>query len=316
MAENSNIAWTTNTFNPWMGCQRISPACGGAKGEGGCYAEALVVGRMGYNLNATVEKKRLRVWGPPSNSSRVRTSVSNWRKPLAWDREAKFEGVRQRVFCASLADVFEAHPDLDAMRADLWPLIEACDGLDWQLLTKRPENIRAMVPPAWLTSWPEHVWIGCTVESQEYAEKRIPHLLAVPASVRFLSCEPLLEPVSLDLRKRYFGGGCKGGCFESDEYVSTDGAMRCLRCQHPTTTFEDGISWVIVGGESGTGARPFDLEWAHGIVRQCREADVPVFVKQGGDHPMLDGERVRFKAHHGADPSEWPEDLRVQEFPR
>ena len=91
MAENSNIAWTTNTFNPWMGCQRISPACGGAKGEGGCYAEALVVGRMGYNLNATVEKKRLRVWGPPSNSSRVRFKAHHGADPAEWPEDLRVQ---------------------------------------------------------------------------------------------------------------------------------------------------------------------------------------------------------------------------------
>jgi protein gp37 len=317
MGEKTGISWTNRTFNPWFGCQRISPACGGSKGEGGCYAEALVVGRMGYNLDATVEKKRLRVWGPPATSSRVRTSVANWRKPIAWNKEAKKNGTRDRVFCASLADVFEAHPDLDAVRADLWPMIEACESLDWQLLTKRPENIRAMVPPAWLTAWPEHVWIGTTVESQKYAEKRIPELLAVPARVRFLSCEPLLEAVSLDLRARSFDGGCRNGCLESSDYASGDGAMRCFDCQHPTTVFNARISWVIVGGESGTGARPFDIAWARGIVAQCREAGVPVFVKQMGDNPVENGVAIksRFKAHHGADPNEWPEDLRVQEFP-
>lgn len=328
MGENSGIAWTHNSFNPWMGCQRISPACEN------CYAEAFVVGRMGYNPEARNAKKKLRVWGPPSMSTRVRTSAANWRKPIAWDRAAKAAGVRRRVFCASLADVFEAHPDLDAIRADLWPLIERRDGLDWQLLTKRPENIRRMVPPAWLDSWPEHVWVGTTVESQAMAERRIRHLLAVPARVRFLSMEPLLEEVDLE------------AAFCVYDRNGEPSGPRCNRDGSPA------ISWVIVGGESGPGARPFDLAWARSIVAQCREAGVAAFVKQLGARPIdsgivevlnasgdgvayrrppsdPDGLLAEAKRHGrtmrpgvvkvndraGADPSEWPEDLRTQDFP-
>lgn len=317
MGKDSRIAWTDNTFNPWMGCQRISPACEH------CYAETLVVGRMGYNLDATDAKKKLRVWGPPSTSTRKRTSAATWKNPLAWDRAAKRDGVRQRVFCASLADVFEAHPDLDAMRVDLWPLIEACDGLDWQLLTKRPENVRAMVPPAWLTSWPEHVWIGCTVESQEYAKKRIPHLLAVPARVRFLSCEPLLG--ALDLSRWLSPPHDDGPCPVSDPDCDLEEDDAHVACERPPSLVE----WVIVGGESGPGARPFFLAWARSIVAQCHRADTPVFVKQLGAVPLCEkkdesrlnvtwqgGWSLKLHDRAGADPAEWPEDLRVQEFPR
>lgn len=352
MGEGSLIAWTDNTFNPWMGCMRISPACEH------CYAEARVVGRMGYNPEASNPKKKLRVWGPPSTSTRVRTSVANWKKPIAWDLAAKAAGVRRRVFCASLADVFEAHHDLDAIRADLWELIEKCDGLDWQLLTKRPENIRAMVPLAWLASWPAHVWVGTTVESQAMAERRIPALLKTPARVRFLSMEPLLEAVDLE------------AAFSVYDRNGEPSGPRCNRDGSPA------ISWVIVGGESGPGARPFDLAWARSIVAQCREAGVAAFVKQLGarpvdsaraavyqpcilyqpginegrpairtkvypvdapevaqareasrdprilltkrqvQHPLYLREHFRMDDCAGADPSEWPADLHVQEFPR
>lgn len=300
MGSKTGIAWTDHTFNSHMGCQRISPACGGAKGVGGCYAEALVTGRMGYNATSADPRRRLTLWGPPSASTRVRTSAANWRNPPAWDAAAKRDGVRRRVFCASLADVFEDHPDLPAVRADLWPLVERCDGLDWQLLTKRPENIARMVPPAWLKDWPEHVWIGTTVEDRKRADERIEHLRAIPAALRFLSVEPLLEDHGeLDLRD---------------------------------------IGWVIVGGESGPGARPFDLAWARSIVAQCRDAGVACFVKQMGDNPVetvrvcpqhpddvgcgdhcklhrFVTEPVKFHAHAGQNSDEWPEDLQVQEFP-
>ena len=294
MGEKTGIAWTDHTHNEWIGCQRVSPACGGAAGVGGCYAEV--------STPARVHRARgLELWGPPKTTARHLTSEDNRRKPFAWDRAAKRDGVRRRVFCSSLSDVFEDHPSLDAWRADLWRTVEACDGLDWQLLTKRPGNVRAMVPPAWLApgGWPAHVWVGTTVEDQKRADERIPHLLAVPARVRFLSCEPLLEAV--DLREHLMG------------YVHQDAK----------------VSWVIVGGESGPGARPFDLAWARGIVAQCREAGVACFVKQMGDNPVggcgsnpcgncTSGScfKVKLKAHHGADPSEWPSDLQVQDFPR
>lgn len=325
MGKTTGISWTDHTFNSHMGCQRISPACGGAKGVGGCYEEALVTGRMGYNVTSADPRRRLTVWGPSATSVRVRTGASNWRNPLAWDAAAKRDGVRRRVFCASLADVFEEHPDLPAVRADLWPLVEKCDGLDWQLLTKRPENIIRMVPPAWLApgGWPAHVWVGTTVEDQKRAEQRIPELLKVPARVRFLSCEPLLEAVDLEAAFAVY-----------DRHGEPSGP-RCNADGSPA------ISWVIVGGESGPGARPFALEWARSIVAQCREAGVPVFVKQMGDNAVDTADecpagggcgldecaagcryakaatrRVRFAAHHGADPDEWEPGLRVQEFPR
>jgi protein gp37 len=336
MGQKTGIGWTDHTFNAWMGCARVSPACGGAKGVGGCYAEALVTGRMGYHAESADPRRRLTLWGPPSTSTRLRTSAANWRNPVAWDAAAKRDGVRRRIFCASLADVFEDHPDLPAVRADLWPLIERCDGLDWQLLTKRPENIRAMVPPSWLApgGWPAHAWVGTTVEDQKRAAQRIPHLLTVPARVRFLSMEPLLEAVDLE------------AAFSVYDRRGEPSGPRCNSDGSPA------ISWVIVGGESGPGSRAFDVAWARSIVAQCREAGVSAFVKQLGARP-IDGDLVevlnasglgvayrrppsdpdgllaeaRAKGRvvraaildlddrAGADPDEWPDELRVRQFP-
>lgn len=313
MAETTGIAWTDHTFNPWMGCQRVSPGCEH------CYAETLTTNRMG-----------LKVWGPPSTTKRQRTKAP-WADLPRWDRAAAKDGVRRKVFCASLADIFEDHPDVAPWRADALALLERCTNLDVQLLTKRPENILRMVPPSWRTAWPKHVWIGTTVEDQRRAEQRIPHLLAVPATVRFLSCEPLLEEVNLW------------------SFRDHDGALlfplersRAEKLPPPYAgsriTDYPGITWVIVGGESGPGARPFDLAWARSVVRQCREAGVAVFVKQLGARPICGacnnsgfedgnigaGRRCKacnaasqwhMKNRAGADPSEWPEDLRVQEFP-
>lgn len=307
MGETTGISWCDHTHNEWIGCLKISAACAS------CYAEVSTPTRV-------LRAKGLEVWGPASTTPRHRTSEANRRKPFAWDRAAKRDGVRRRVFCSSLSDVFEDHPMLAPWRADLWRTIEACDGLDWQLLTKRPENILAMVPEAWRKAWPAHVWIGTTVEDQRRAEERIPHLLAVPAAVRFLSCEPLLEAVDLDPPTCPTCGG-------HDAEVGEDGAVFC--CEHCdemafnvwldpcASATQPGINWVIVGGESGPGARPFDLAWARSIVRQCREAGVPCFVKQLGDNPILSPGPITYpsQARAGADPAEWPADLRVQEFP-
>lgn len=309
MGENSGIQWTHHTFNPWEGCQRVSPGCVH------CYAET-------RNRRFAGDDATKVLWGP--SAPRRRTSVANWRKPLAWDRAAKKAGVRHRVFCASLADVFEVRgkdqpAPLDDWRLELLDLIRQTPSLDWLLLTKRPESIRAgllrahgafeHVPDvsmatvdmveAWLdVTPPPNVWLGTTVEDQQRADERIPALLQVPAVVRFLSCEPLLERVTLtpwllsEHGRRYIGAA-------------------------------PGISWVIIGGESGRGARPFALEWARALVRQCRAAGVAPFVKQLGKRPRdrrsVDGEwfssELALLDAAGGDMAEWPEDLRIREFP-
>lgn len=312
MGETTDIGWTDHTHNEWEGCEKVSPGCKH------CYAAVSTPVRV-------LRAKGLEVWGPAQTTPRYLTSKANRRKPFAWNRAAKAEGVRRRVFCSSLSDVFEEHPMLDAWRAGLWRTIEACDGLDWQLLTKRPQNIMQMVPPSWLGAWPAHVWIGTTVEDQRRAEERIPHLLRVPARVRFLSCEPLLEAVDLS---EWIAPQCHcGRCSESfdgnhglcpncgeDSLITTWGYDQAERWQ-TGERYEDtpqgerdrtegcGISWIITGGESGFGSRPFDLVWARSIVAQCREAGVPVFVKQ--DSGLRAGTQGRI-----------PDDLWIKEFPR
>lgn len=317
MGQITGISWTDHTLNPWWGCQRVSPGCEH------CYAETLAVTR-----------RKLPVWGPPSTTERKR--IASGLKDLPkWNAAAKRDGVRRRVFCASMADVFEAHPQVAPWRAEALDLLAQCDGLDVQLLTKRPENIRGMVPTAWLTNWPAHVWIGTTVEDQRRAEERIPHLLKVPAAVRFLSCEPLLESIDLDPMRCDFCGRSEAQLQDDREWSEGNGNGWCNACDHELSVghwldacadeSQRGVNWIIVGGESGPGARPFDLAWARSIVGQCDEAVVPVFVKQMGDTPRetvrdevydLDRSRtVKFRAHHGADPAEWPAELRRQSFP-
>lgn len=281
MAENSKIEWTDHTFNPWIGCTKVSEGCKH------CYAEALMDKRYGRAK-----------WGP--QGTRVRTSAANWRNPLQWNKDKWFQcsqcswrgsakevqwsgfgeplcpecfwgwpmvETRQRVFCASLADVFEEREELAAWRADLGRLILETPNLDWLILTKRPENVFAMcaelgwvesvVPDEVAPYIPGNVWLGTSVENQAQADVRIPALLNIPAQVRFLSMEPLLGPVEIGF----------GGCLPNSWRWIT----------------KYSVNWVIVGGESGHDARPMHPDWVRSIRDQCQEAGVPFFFKQWGE---------------------------------
>lgn len=268
MAESS-IEWTDFTFNPWIGCQAVSPGCDH------CYAET----QNGFY------KWNKAGWGP--HAARRRTSAGYWKQPLKWNREAEAAGERRRVFCASLADVFDNHASIEpSWRADLFDLIKATPALDWQLLTKRPQNIGDMLYQAIgydldLALWPwPNVWLGTTVENQAEADRRIPHLLAVPAKVRFLSCEPLLEEVN---------------------FYRTSASMPLDNHPWQNRPILGGLDWVICGGESGPKARPMHPDWARALRDQCAAAGVPFFMKQMGGH------RKPFGAI--------PDDLMVREFP-
>jgi protein gp37 len=186
------------------------------------------------------------IWGSPA--PRRFFSDSHWGDPLDWNDEAVAGKERERVFCASMADVFERRSELNEHRKRLWTVIEKTPMLDWLLLTKRPQNVKQMVP--WGDVWPKNVWLGTTVENQTFAEKRLPHLLELPAAVRFLSCEPLLSAIDLE------------------PWFERQGL-------HP-------IDWVIAGGESGPGSRPMHPDWATSILRQCQRAGVPFHFKQWG----------------------------------
>lgn len=236
MGENSKIEWTTHTFNPWWGCTKVSEACKH------CYAESWAR-RVGQD-----------VWGP--KAVRRFFGEGHWNGPLKWNRAAGEAASRPRVFCASMADVFEDRAELAEHRSRLWGLIEATPNLDWLLLTKRPQNVPRLA--GWGADWPENVWLGTTVELQSRADELLPYLSAVPARVRFISAEPLLGPLSI---RRWMG--------------ST-------------------IDWVITGGESGPKARPASPEWFRGLLRQCMAENVPFHFKQWGD--WAPGETVSLAA--------------------
>lgn len=241
------------SWNPWWGCTKVSQGCAN------CYAES-----MARRFGKTE-------WGP--QAQRVRTSYAYWQKLYAWDRRAEKTGVRSKVFCGSMSDIFEDNPQVEEWRRDFFDIAANTPSLDKLLLTKRAENILRMVPTGWLQGeWPAHVWIGVSVENQEAADKRIPELLKVPASVRFLSCEPLLGP--LDLTRWLY---CCGSCGSPRRDSSYTG---CGFCEAQPQV--RGVSWVIAGGESGTLARPMHEDWVRSLRDQCQEAGVSYFLKQWG----------------------------------
>jgi protein gp37 len=247
MAENSGIEWTDHTFNPWWGCSEVSPGCDH------CYARTLAK-RLHPDLD---------LWGP--KSQRLMFEPRHWNEPLGWNRKAEKAGRRDRVFCASMADVFDNQVDLDDERADLWTLMHKTPHLDWLLLTKRVANVARMVPPSWMKGhWPKHVRLGISVVNQTEADRDIPKLTDLPSS-NFLSLEPLLDPV--DLRDWL--------AIEPDRNWSW---------RRKSKFFEDpSIDWVIVGGESGPGARPMHPDWVRNLRDQCQAAGVPFLFKQWGE---------------------------------
>lgn len=242
MADTTAIAWTTHTFNPWLGCTKVSPGCAN------CYAETIVKTKMGGNL-----------WGPKGN--RRVTSADYWKKPTRWNRDAKDAGEKARVFCGSMMDWCEDHPTANEARPKLFAIIRETPWLDWQLLTKRPENLTRFLPNDWSVANYPNVWLGTSVEDQKRADLRIPILLATPAHVHFLSVEPQLEDVSLIK------------WLDNVTYSDTNELMRI-------NDFEPDIQWVIVGGESGPGHRPMDHAWARRLRDECAAADVAFFFKQ------------------------------------
>ena len=332
MSENSKIQWCDHTFNPWEGCTRISPGCAN------CYAEARNHRFGGGN------------WG--KGKPRRRTSAANWKQPLKWNRDYEAEvksrlcgtanedeGVpvprRPRVFCASLADWLDNEVPIGWL-ADLLKLIHDTPNLDWLLLTKRPGWFHSRIaqvceyhrpsnpihPDAELVErlnrWscrnqpPHNIWIGASAEDQKRADERIPELLNIPARVRFLSVEPMLSPIDFTLALPW-----------NPEHEARKLSSPVLQSQILRKTKIPGVDWVILGGESGPNARPCNVEWIRDGIAQCRSAGVRVFVKQLGrivtiDHPKFEGDEhwiVKLKDPKGGDMAEWPEDLRIREFP-
>ena len=246
------------SFNPWWGCTKVSPGCKN------CYAETQA-NRYGH------------WWG--DNDRRLFKDY-HWNEPIKWNAKAKRIGERAKVFCGSMCDVFEDKFDLGFIRWKLFKLIEETPSLDWLLLTKRPENIEIMIRDRsfwYLNGCPDNVWMGVSVENQEYLNERVEHLLSINTKIHFLSLEPLLANIDLSLWIRH-------------------------------------IDWVIIGGESGAQARAINPEWISNIIKQCQEASVPVFVKQLG---TWWSKYKNLKDYKASDPAEWGTlyNLNIREFP-
>ena len=313
------IQWTDETWNPVTGCRKVSPGCAN------CYAEG-VAERFwakqyphvwdGVGAGSSAFHRPRRFTDVQCHDDRLEAPL-RWRKP-------------RRVFVNSMSDLF--HEDVpDAFVDRVLAVAVLTPQHTYQILTKRPDRMRSYMsrtrgsenvlvrvlraaretprPRSYnldllgSPGWPwRNVHLGVSVEDQERADERIPILLQTPAALRFISAEPLLGPV-----------GIVEHMFSADGFVATPSG--------PVHRDDGGIAldWVIVGGESGPEARPCDVVWIRGVVRQCKDAGVPVFVKQLGSNPIATEDWIANSAtslhSKGGDPAEWPEDLRVREFP-
>ncbi len=283
MSEKTKIQWASSTFNPWIGCTKVAEGCKF------CYAEELMANRyhrVEWGPNGT--RSRTKTWSQPlkwnKEAGKMSLKTCDEQDPLGWDDHAAQTGEKHKVFCASLADVFEDKAELTPWRADLFNLIDECKNLYWMLLTKRPQNIVDMWPKP-LTRR-DNVWLGTSIALQKNVDEFIPPLLTAKdlCQYLFLSVEPQIGMV--DLKDYLFP--------------------------------KPLVSWVIIGGESKQGKeepRPYDIQWARFALAQCRKAGVPCFIKQFGSNVYDNGVKVNFKDGHGGNMDEWPADLRVRECP-
>ena len=322
MSQNTSIEWTDTTWNPTKGCSRISPGCKN------CYAEK-IAGRFsnGRADSACKEAAGMENGGTFSGFAIMKNGEAHWTgkvelvesklmEPLHWRKP-------QRVFVNSMSDLFHEnlpYPDI----LHVFQTIGKCQRHTFQILTKREAKMRELLSLFWWRNlgyspamggdhWVKviageqrpgdqnflpNVHLGVSIENQATADARIPQLLQTPAALRFISYEPALEGVDLS---RYL----------QPHWTPQNGADA-----------PPWLDWVIIGGESGPGARPFDLEWARHTIRQCKAAGVPVFVKQLGSNPVQTssgGLQTRYptKNKKGGDMEEWPEDLQgMREFPK
>lgn len=271
----SNIEWTDATWGPLRGCSRYSPGCDR------CYA---IRGARRFDVPGGPYEGLTRV--RPAGTIRldwsgvVREVPEAMEAPLRWRRP-------RRIFVASMSDPFH-HRVAEATLTRIWDVMRRCPQHRFQLLTKRADRMRAWVSRLGIVL--PNVWLGVSAEDQATASERLPILLDTPAAVRFASLEPLLGPIDLiDAQASWL-----------IDHIEDDHA---------------GVAWVIVGGESGPGARPCEIAWIRSIVRDCARAKVPCFVKQLGRYPLTPDGVVLMRDPKGGDMTEWPHDLRVRQYP-
>lgn len=280
MTTGSKIEWTTHTWNPWQGCAKVSPGCAN------CYM---------------FSEKRMYGQDPEKV---VRSKPPTFNGPLKVTEPGM-------VFTCSWSDWFIR--EADDWRPEAWDIIRRTPHLTYQILTKRHGRIKDHLPPDWGPKGYPNVWLGVSVESEEWAERRIRALLDVPAAEHFVSAEPLLGPLNLAPWLRRAWGCARCGAEPNGLDVEV-----CEACGDRSKEWRNrpALSWVIVGGESGHNPRAFDVAWARTIVAQCKAAQVPVFVKQLGARPVEAGAPVQIRSRKGGDLEDLPPDLRVREFPR
>lgn len=258
MGKVTKIMWTHHTFNPVWGCIEVDQECTN------CYAKTFSH-RYGFD-----------VWGPEKTTDRRTFGEKHWNQPLKWNREAGEAEEVKRVFCGSMCDIMEDHAVYKDIRPTVYNLTKLTDYLNWLMLTKRPENFTKYLPHDWLKTPPKNIWYGTSV-GYNGSKHRIEELKKVPANIRFLSCEPLIDNLKL------------------------------------TKQDLKGIHWVIVGGESGAKHRPCELKWIEDVVNACKDNGVPVFVKQMGSNLA---KRMNLNHSKGEDITEFPKHLRIQQFPK
>lgn len=275
MGNNTSIQWTQATWNIARGCTKVDEDCKF------CYMYRESLNSTRYNPLQVIRTKTV------------------FNLPLKLKDPTL-------IFTSSLTDFF--HPDIDSYRHEVWDIIRKCPHHTFQILTKRPERIKDHLPPDWNGGYNyPHVWIGTSVGSQMgLGNNRITNLIDVQASIRFLSCEPLYAPLNLKQIIR-----------EELDKAFVDNALTGFRAHSTGGWYGHKLDWVIVGGESGNENgkyryRECKLEWIESIVQQCKQAGIPVFVKQLGTHLA---KQMKLKDRHGADMEEWPEHLRIRQFP-
>lgn len=280
MGEQTEISWTDHTFNTHWGCVEVSPACGlPLPGE---------EDKPHGTCYAKTWDARFPIlgqahWG--KEAPRRFFGDDHWRQPITWNKKAQAAGIRKRAFCGSMCDIMEDRRDLDEPRARVFELVRVTPWIDWLFLTKRPQNYAKMLPPDWLDNPQPNVWLGTTLETPAYIW-RADELRKLKAAVKWLSMEPLLLPF-------------------------TDAEL------HATL---HGIDWAIFGGESGNNARSSDIGWFERGIAIARTEGTTPFMKQMGSAPVQDGGCLMWvptiKDKAGANPAEWPDKYRVQEFPK
>lgn len=279
-ADKTNIQWTDFSWNCWQGCHKVSDGC--------------------KNCYMYTDKKR---YGQTPDVV-VRSKDSTFNKPIARHGRGDKKGLYKikdgsKVFVCSWSDFF--HPDADEWRPEAWKIIKERKGVIFQIVTKRTYRMADGLPEDWGDGY-DNVWLIVSVENTAMLP-RVEKLLQIPAKVRGVSYEPALELV--DFKPYLFA--------EEGEYIAIrDGSFEeDIEVNPPTPR----IDWVICGGESGNNARPFQLDWARKVIKDCKEAEVACFVKQLGAMPMKDDEHVFFRHEKGGDSEQWPEEFRVQEYP-